>query len=169
MVIFPFKDLMIFQSSLLARTSRPNVGSSKKIIFGLDIKATAIDNLLCQPPLNVFALLFKTSSKEKELTIESKYSLSSMSYKLAKNSKFSLTVKFIATDVSWGDTSIIFLISSICFNEYPPTIASPPLSLANPDKILINVVLPAPLTPSNPKSSPSLIDKETSSRAFTVL
>ena len=37
-VIFPFKALIVFHSSLLAITSSPRVGSSKNNTFGFDIK-----------------------------------------------------------------------------------------------------------------------------------
>ena len=57
-VTLPFNSLMTFHNSFLAITSRPNVGSSKNIIFGSLIKLIAIDNLLCHPPDKVLAFLF---------------------------------------------------------------------------------------------------------------
>ena len=65
-VIFSFKVLIVFHNSLLAITSNPNVGSSKNNTFGLDTKASAIDNFLCQPPESLLAFLLAILSNSKE-------------------------------------------------------------------------------------------------------
>ena len=50
----------------------------------------------------------------------------------------------------------------------PSTVTRPPLARARPARMLISVVLPAPLGPSRPKNSPGSMSKLTSSSARNV-
>ena len=62
-VILPFNVRIVSHKSLLASTSSPKVGSSRKSICGSLISAIAILNLRCQPPDSLSAFLFKIADK----------------------------------------------------------------------------------------------------------
>jgi len=50
--------------------------------------------------------------------------------------------------------------------SWPATTASPPVTEASVERILMMVVLPAPLGPRSPKTSPSSTEKVTPSTAL---
>lgn len=69
--------------------------------------------------------------------------------------RFSVTLRFGATAVSWGERLICGLMRFASVStDSPSKYALPLVGLVNPHSIEIVVVLPAPFTPSNAKVSP---------------
>ena len=64
-VILPLSFSISTQRLCLAITSSPSVGSSRKSIFGSEISAIAMLNLLTSPPDSFLALRFSNSCMEK--------------------------------------------------------------------------------------------------------
>ncbi len=140
-----------------ASGSSPVVGSSRKMICGFPTRLMARSSLRRMPPEYVDTLRFAASVKPK------RDSKSSASWRgclrcrsLAIMIRFSRPVNISSTaancPVRLIDCRTLYGFDA---TSNPLTMAVPPSCLSSVVRILINVVLPAPLEPSSAKIVPS--------------
>ncbi len=158
-------DLPSFSFSISCHTccltfgSNPVVGSSSNMILGLPIADIAKLSLLFIPPLKLATLFFFYLDKFTNASISSIFWLIcylGMFFNLANMYKWSSAVSSPHKMSNCEQTPMYFLISSILsilrllMMIYKSGYSS---GLITPVKMLINVVLPAPLWPKMPINS----------------
>ena len=142
----------IYQITLLDKESIPLVGSSKNIIDDPPINASANDNFLLFPPLNIFINLFLSYSNYvifnvSSISFSNESPTNPLTYPI--NYSISYTVKLSYNTSLYEHIPTLFLMLSILFSNSRPFMNILPLVFSiRPVSMLIVVVLPAPLCPN---------------------
>src|SRR3954447_4350114 len=145
--------------------SRPIVGSSRKSTRGECRKPRAISRRRFMPPENVITRLPRRSHRP---TMSSTWRIRGATtsrgtpYSSACRRRFCSAVRYPSSVGSWKTSPMLRRTSSrSCATSWPATRARPPVGRASVQSMWIVVVLPAPLGPRKPNTSPRATSKLT--------
>mmetsp|Transcript_16278 Transcript_16278/g.50523 ORF Transcript_16278/g.50523 Transcript_16278/m.50523 type:complete len:205 (+) Transcript_16278:418-1032(+) len=149
--------------------SMPALGSSKKTTRGAPISEIATESLRRLPPDSERDSFTRCGSRPHSSTSISMtcFAVSPVSpCSPAYRSRCSSTVRRSCVASNCGQYPIIARVASASATmSFPQMVASPRVGICSPQRIEIVVVLPAPLVPRNPNTSPLCTPNE---RFFTA-